>query len=159
MAVYFLDSSAVVKRYVIETGSAWVNGLVVDKNADGTLRNRVYLSSITFVEVTAALVRRSRGGSLSAADLEASLTRFRRDASRVYRMLRLTAAHLKRAAQLTEKHGLRGYDAVQLAAALGANEVTIAAGLPPIIFISADTELLAAASAEGFPVDDPNLHP
>lgn len=56
MAVYFFDSSALVKRYVQETGSAWVIGLT-DKQA----QNPIYIAGITVVEITAAMARRVRG--------------------------------------------------------------------------------------------------
>jgi hypothetical protein len=35
----------------------------------------------------------------------------------------------------------------------------LAAGLSAVIFISADTELNAAAMAEGLTIEDPNSHP
>ena len=64
MAAYFLDSSALVKRYVTETGTPWVIGLL-----DPAARNRLYIARITGAEVTAALTRRERGGHLSATDV------------------------------------------------------------------------------------------
>jgi len=57
------------------------------------------------------------------------------------------------------KYELRGYDAVQLAAA---NEVEIEfrnIGAPSLIFVSADNDLNAAAQAEGFLIDNPNHRP
>ncbi len=42
---------------------------------------------------------------------------------------------------LAEKHGLRGYDALQLAAGVEVDVRYLASGLPAVIFISADTEL------------------
>ena len=60
---------------------------------------------------------------------------------------------------LAERHGLRGYDAVYLAAALAIERQRQAAGLPALIFLSADQEQLAAAHAEGLPTDDPHQHP
>ena len=60
---------------------------------------------------------------------------------------------------LAETYGLRGYDAVQLAAAVEVNASYRSAGLPPITLVSADVELNAAASAEGLTVDNPNFHP
>lgn len=39
---------------------------------------------------------------------------------------------------LSETYGLRGYDAIQLAAGRAVNSLCIANGLPPIIFVSAD---------------------
>lgn len=63
MAVYFIDSSALVKRYISETGSAWVVGLF-----DPALNNEVFIAAITGVEIIAAITRRSRGGSISVMD-------------------------------------------------------------------------------------------
>ncbi len=61
MAVYFLDTSALVKRYVAETGTVWVTSLMVP--AAGNL---LYLARLTAVEVVSALVRRAAGGSPAA---------------------------------------------------------------------------------------------
>lgn len=54
---------------------------------------------------------------------------------------------------------LRAYDAVQLAAALTANDALVTADLSPLIFVAADNDLLAAARAEGLAADNPNLYP
>jgi uncharacterized protein len=54
---------------------------------------------------------------------------------------------------------LRGYDAVQLAAALTTNDERISRGLLPLIFVSADTELNDAAQAEGLAIENPNNYP
>ena len=56
-------------------------------------------------------------------------------------------------------HRLRGYDAIQLATALMTNETLTAAGLPSLIFIAADDDLLAAARDEGLAADNPNNYP
>jgi len=64
-----------------------------------------------------------------------------------------------RAASIVQAHGLRAYDAVQLAAALEINADRIAVGLSAVTLISADVGLNAAAVAEGLAVDDPNAHP
>jgi hypothetical protein len=58
------------------------------------------------------------------------------------------------AASLARRHALRGYDAVQLAAAL-----EIHSRAPSLTLLSADADLNAAATAEGLAADDPNLHP
>jgi uncharacterized protein len=58
------------------------------------------------------------------------------------------------AASLARRHGLRGYDAVQLAAAL-----EVHANVPSLTLLSADANLNSAATAEGLSVDDHNSHP
>ena len=55
MAVYFFDTSALVKRYVHETGSAWV-GQVTDPKSG----NKIYITRITGVEVVSALMKKAR---------------------------------------------------------------------------------------------------
>ena len=52
MAVYFFDSSAIVKRYLNERGTAWVTGL-----ADPATGNRVYVARIAGAEVISAMTR------------------------------------------------------------------------------------------------------
>lgn len=59
---------------------------------------------------------------------------------------------------IAERYALRGYDAVQLAAAYAIRAAIQAAG-EQVIFVSADRELNAAAASEGFAVEDPNAHP
>ena len=59
---------------------------------------------------------------------------------------------------IAEQHGLRGYDAMQLAAECEVHVRYLAAALPAITFISADTELNTAAIAEGMTIEDPNAH-
>jgi hypothetical protein len=51
---------------------------------------------------------------------------------------------------LARRHGLRGYDAVQLAAAL-----EVHANVPSLTLLSADANLDTAATGEGLLVDDP----
>jgi hypothetical protein len=60
---------------------------------------------------------------------------------------------------LAETLGLRGYDAVQLAAGREINALCIASSLPPVIFVSADDELNAAAASEGLLIENPNDYP
>jgi len=71
MAAYFFDSSAIVKRHVQETGTAWVRRVTRHGRPD-----RIYLVRITAVEMASAVARRRRGGSLTAARVRSILTRF-----------------------------------------------------------------------------------
>ena len=69
---YFVDSSALVKRYVRETGTAWVRGITRRRSS-----TYIYVALITAVEVTSAIARR-RGVTLSAAQASSLLSRFRK---------------------------------------------------------------------------------
>ncbi len=154
MADYYTDSSAMVKRYVRETGSAWISGLF-----DPASNNEVFIVSITSVEIVAAITRRARGGTIAAADAKAACNLFRADLLSDYQVVEVTEALLNDAMTLAEKYGLRGYDAVQLAAGSQVNTLCIGSRLPPITFVSADNDLNAAAMSEGLAVDNPNAHP
>ncbi len=153
MAFYLFDSSAVVKQYVAERGSAWVAGII-----GAVPGHRIHLASITGVEVVSAITRRERGGSVSASDATTMRAAFRTDLGSLYFVVDLTPALIARAMALAETHALRGYDAVQLSVAAEVNTRAGAVG-EAFTFLSADAPLLAAAVLEGLPVDNPNLHP
>ena len=153
MAVVFMDSSTVVKRYVQEAGSVWVNGLFTAAPA-----NRIVIAAITRVEVVAALTRRARSSTITQADAAAACALSLADMPTDYRSVPITDAILSRAVQLAQSYKLRGYDAVQLAVGREVNRQALIAGLPPAVFVSADKELNTAASAEGLATDDPNVH-
>ncbi|MBV9471225.1 MAG: type II toxin-antitoxin system VapC family toxin [Abitibacteriaceae bacterium] len=153
MAIYFFDSSAIVKRYVNETGTAWVNSPV-----DPLAGNLNHLARITGVEVVAAIARRQRIGSVSAPAAALLLTQFQHEFANEYLLAEMTLALIQQAMSLAQTHALRAYDAVQLAAAMQLNARYLAVGLS-LTLVSADMELNAAALMEGLAVEDPNTHP
>ncbi|HYO99777.1 MAG TPA: type II toxin-antitoxin system VapC family toxin, partial [Pyrinomonadaceae bacterium] len=89
---------------------------------------------------------------------DAALADVRADFVSDYQVIEVTAALVAQAEALAERHTLRGYDAVQLAAALEVNAAYLAAGQPPVTLVSADLELNNAGIAGGLNVDDPNTH-
>ena len=153
MAVYFFDSSALVKRYAQETGSDWVI-----ETTEPQAGHILYIARITAVEVISAITRRQRGGSLSETDAATASSDFRYDLSHQYRVVEVTSTVLSQAMQLAEKHALRGYDAVQLSAALVVHNMRQTLGLPAFVLVSADRDLNTAATTDGLIIDDPNQH-
>ncbi len=153
MAAYFFDTSALVKRYATETGTPWVTALL-----DPTARNRIFVARITGAEMISALMRKKRGLKITAGDAAAAATLFRLDFADRFRVVEITPALVASAMTRAETHALRGYDAVQLAAALHTQERRRARGLADLSLITADADLLAAGSAEGLTTDDPNDH-
>jgi predicted nucleic acid-binding protein len=153
MAAYFIDSSALAKRYVSETGTPWMQALT-----DPASGNILYVARITLVELVAAISRRRKNGDLTPADAAAALSDVRADFASDYQVIEVTAALVAQAEALADRQSLRGYDAVHLAAAIQVNDAYAAAGQTAVTLISADLELNAAAAAEGLGVDDPNTH-
>jgi len=154
MPVLFLDSSALVKRYVRETGSIWVQ-----RQTDATSQNSLYIVRLTGVEVVSAITRKARAGGMSAADALSATADFQADFPTAYNLVEITPALTVEAMRLVGKHALRAYDALQLAAALHVNDALSAFQATGLTLLSADTELCAAAQASGLMVDDPNHHP
>ena len=153
MAIYFVDSSALVKRYVSEAGSTWILELF-----DPALDNEIFVAAITGVEIIAAIIRRSLGGSISATDATLVCNQFRSDFQADYQIVEIIEEIINSAMSLAEARGLRGYDAVQLAAGCAVNALCITSGMPPVIFVSADNELNVAAASKGLSVENPNSY-
>ncbi len=154
MATLYVDTSALVKRYVAEVGSAWVRRLVAQP-----VQQVIYTATLTEVEVRSALQRLLRERRLDAAQAERLTQRVMQHCTQRYQLIRITRPVVTQAGMLLERHPLRAYDAVQLACALTVRRSMHQRGMPPPLFVAADTALLAAAAAEGLTVDTPLQHP
>lgn len=108
--IVYVDASALVKRYVSEAGSADVNTLTAGAAALAT-------ALVTRAEVAAAFARAVRVGVLDDVTGRRAQRRFAREWPDLMRVP-VTEALVARAEAVAWTHGLRGYDAVQLASAL-----------------------------------------
>lgn len=153
MAAYFFDSSAIVKRYVNEAGTVWVQSIT-----DPRAGNFIYIASVTSVEVVAAITRRKKAGSISPNDAALAISEFRSHLFNEYFEIEIRHLIVSSAMLMAESHALRGYDAIQLASGLEINSNLQSVGTQILTFISSDNDLNAAAEAEGLVIDNPNLH-
>jgi predicted nucleic acid-binding protein len=153
MAVYFLDSSGVVKRYITEVGTAWVRQV-----CNPIAGNDIYTAQVTGAEAAAAIMRRVRQGGISAVDATVAIADLQAHLRSGYTAVYVTDGLVQRAIGLVQHYPLRGYDAIQLASALQVKAQCATLGIPSPFFVSADNDLNAAAAAEGLAVDDPNAH-
>jgi predicted nucleic acid-binding protein len=143
MSTLFFDSSALVKRYLTEIGSAWVAA-----QTDPGANNVIVVAESTRVEIAAALAARHRAsGSITRGERDRLFRLLAQHHANEYRAVPISVAVADHAMNLTQAHRLRGYDAVQLAAA---------AVLPGLVFVAADDDLLAAALDEGLSAENPN---
>lgn len=154
MVVYFLDSSAVVKRYLTEAGSAWVKAIT-----DPTAGNESWVSALAGVEVLAALYRKVRTGALPLPQARRLDLVFRADLNTAFRVIPPGLPIRRAAMGLVAAYPLRAYDAMQLATALSLRSQNVSLAVQVPTFVSADQNLTRAATLEGLPTDDPNLHP
>ncbi len=152
MTHYYLDTSALVKRYVTETGTIWITTLYKD------LTNNLYTNPISSVEAIAAFHLRVRTGTLLATEATRISQQVRKEFQARYRFVSLSTEVINIGLDLAEQYPLRGYDAVQLASALFLNRLRVAESFLPIIFLSADERVNKVAVAEGLTVENPNDH-
>lgn len=145
MSILYLDTSALVKQYIQETGSEDVLDLIQGSEHVGT-------SLISRAEMSAALSRAARSKILPASAAHAAWERFLEDWSSLSR-LNVSRQIIDRASLLAWDYPLRGYDAVHLASAILWQETLEA----EILLATFDRELWSAAHKAGLSVWPPEL--
>src|SRR5208337_2977931 len=151
MAVYFFDSSALVKRHVSESGSAWVRSLTRAKAA-----HTLYIARITAVEITSAITRRQplsspgRGNPRSLPPQpDPALSHPGDNPFPLGRRDALSASAWFAGLRCrTTGRGARSQP-----------HLSDWRARPCHLLVSADQDLNAAATDEGLAVDDPSMHP
>jgi predicted nucleic acid-binding protein len=108
--ICYLDTSALVKLYVNEQGSDTVRELVEASSVVAT-------SKVAYPEARAALARSFREDLLKEKDYRLVVAALQYDWTR-YLTLDVSDSLAWLAGELAEKHRLRGFDAIHLAAAL-----------------------------------------
>lgn len=137
----FADSPALVKLYADEPGHEHIRpfGLLL-------------VSQLARVEVPAAIWRKHRMGELSAGDARVLVDDFEADyfgttgEDARFAAVAPAAPVLDDAARLAAVHGLRAYDAVQMASASAARRADPGCAAVAVF----DRTLRSAAAAEGF---------
>lgn len=136
--ILYLDTSALVKLYVEEEGSAEARSAVEAADAVATSR-------VAYAEAHAAFAAAARLGRITAAERAAVAANFRVD-WRSYVVVEVSQPVVELAADLAADYELRGFDAIHLASALLLQQ---RAG-KPVRFLAWDRRLAAAAARLGF---------
>jgi predicted nucleic acid-binding protein len=135
--ILYLDTSALVKLYVVEAESAAIKGLVAASEAVAVCR-------IAWAEAFAAFSRRARETPADGAVIESAKRALARDWPSLL-VLEVSQAVVEDAGDLADTFALRAYDAVQLAAARYVMAVTET----PLLFACFDARLNKAARVLG----------
>ena len=100
MSVYFFDTSALVKRYVAETGSTWVSHVTHPKSG-----HKIFIAAITAVGVVSAIMKKVRDtkNPLAQNDAQKAIAEFRNDFANQYEVLTITDSLVQGAMRLPEK--------------------------------------------------------
>jgi predicted nucleic acid-binding protein len=149
MAHYYLDTNAIVKRYVQEEGSAWVRLLTGEPN------HTLLISELAIAETSAAISILRRVGRLSKRHSRDAHTEFRADLNRGrYQTVRPSLSIIESAADLAQDHPLKAYDAIHLATAINLQKQLVAYRAS-LTFVCSDRQVLRAAAAEGLATENP----
>ena len=132
----YFDASALVKRYVEESGTDVVRALL-----GGSL---TCTSRLSEVEIVSALVRRAREGSISEFDRDRALSTLAKDMAVVY-VVELSGEITTIARGVLLKHRLRASDAIQIASCVHLQESTGRS----VFFAAFDDRLNEAAIGSG----------
>jgi predicted nucleic acid-binding protein len=135
--IAYLDTSALVKRYVAERGSNETIALVGRADV-------VVTSIVSRAEIAAALARAARARVLTAAAARKAQRVFASEWPDLVRIA-VSEAVVERAERLAWDHALRGYDAVHLATALSWRESVD----PTLAFATFDRRLWEVARRTG----------
>jgi predicted nucleic acid-binding protein len=144
--LYYLDSSAWVKRYFDEAGSGRVRQLFAQHEALGC-------SPLGLIEVGSTMARKRTAGEVKPEEFEPKRTSLLKDWRHFLRM-EMTAAVVQRALDASDTYGLRGADSVHLASALILKE-ELELDAQEFTFVTSDEELKVAAARAGLLVIDP----
>jgi predicted nucleic acid-binding protein len=138
--IIYLDTSALLKQYIQESGSEEVIKLLRAADSHGT-------NLLTYVEMASVITRAIRMKLIHTDEAQATWKDFLVDWELLVR-LDVSGQITKRAAALAWEHGLRGYDAMHFASALTWQE---AIGTP-VTLATYDRELSLAAKKAGMEI-------
>lgn len=138
--ILFLDTSALVKLYIVEADSLAVHEAVARAETVAACR-------IAWAEACAALARRAREVPADEAAIMAARQALAQDWPHFF-IVEVTQPLVERAGEFADTFALRGYDSVQLAAAC--EILAVAPG--KVAFSSFDNRLNKAAKVLGLDV-------
>jgi len=134
--IVYLDTSSLVKLYVLEEDSHTIEKMVESSDVVAT-------SLIAYAEARSAFARRFREDVFSIDEYRQILARFDQDWENCLR-IGVTSDLVRRAGDLAEKHGLRGFDAIHLSSAIMFREELSF----PVYFSCSDQKLQNASRME-----------
>lgn len=146
--IFFFDTSALIKRYLHEKGSARVRRLL--QSATGIF----YQTFLTPLEMTSVFYRQHRGGQISIEQLSFLLRSYAAHSHRDYLLVPYSESLFDLAEALISRHPLRALDAIQLASALQLRS-SLPTDTPVLTFLSADGRLIMAARQEHLEAENP----
>jgi uncharacterized protein len=150
VSFYFLEATAFAKLFVREPGTEALIQLL-----ETVEDNRKLISAASPLEVYAAIRRRERSGNITSEAAASALESLRVESARMVQQP-LNPAVLEAARQLLDRTTLRWPETLQLGSVLAARDMFPGTD---ITFVTAVSQLLQAAKAEGLDTIDPTKLP
>lgn len=148
MSVYYIDTSALVKKYRTERGTEVVAELFLSR-ADSDVLLTSYLTILEFASVAARVLR---GRHITKRGYQVIMGNLSRDIEEVIQLHSVTDDVVSEAINLCVDHALRAADAVHLATALSVKDAFPG---ETIYFVASDARLNAVCDEIGLVVLDP----
>ena len=151
MHSFYLDASALAKRFAPEVGTAVINALFAQVTPD-----RMIVLNIGVAEVVSLLVRKRNTGRISDVALAQALSEVGSQIRKPTRLRKLVPNNplVAAALPLIETHSLNGTDGVLLRSALDV-AAQFRAGGNDLVLVTSDQRLLKAAQSEGLTTFNP----
>jgi predicted nucleic acid-binding protein len=143
MDIYFLDTSALVKRYYEEAGTDTVDELI-------TSGTPIAISSLSVVESTSAFRRKYNRDEITENEMNALIGEFFREALDEFLIIPIEESLTGFSFDLVIEDDLRTLDSLQLSAALS---LSTEEGSPT--FVCADQDLVSTANRRGLDTVNP----
>jgi predicted nucleic acid-binding protein len=147
----FLDASALVKRFVPETGTPVMNHLFATVTPE-----RLMMLALGTAEIVSVLVRKRNDGRIDQAVFSQAMLSFGTEvvSSSELKKLDMDSALIAASIPLIDAHALNSTDAIVLRSALDVGAV-LRTGGDDLVLVASDQRLLRAATAEGLTTLNP----
>jgi predicted nucleic acid-binding protein len=148
---FYMDASALAKRYIPEKGSIQVDAIL-----DTVIADRIYILNIGTAEVMSILVRKRNAGIISIAEFGQAAASFAAEivGAKAIAKVPVTSRLITASFPLIVAHSINSTDAITVKSALAIARRLRSAG-DDLVLVSSDQRLLRAAQAEGLMTFDP----
>lgn len=153
----YLDSSALVKKYIREKGSDAIQAKINEQTGAEAIP---FTSILTYAEILAAFARRTRDGTLSGREIAHIRGEFEIDWAVALAPIALNSGVLLLVRDLLSRLALKGSDAIHLASALWLRDATrtgTSGRVSRLVFATSDARLGNAALDHQLEVFNPEL--
>ncbi len=152
MTIFYVESSALVKRYLPERGSE-----VADQLLDGRTDSEFLVVSIlSALELKSVFARLVKGRRITDAESRELLANFWADRTKLSSILPFDNVLIEEAGHHLDRHPVKTLDAIHLAAVFRMRETAQRSG-HRLVVVACDQEVLDACRDEQIDVLDPEV--